>query len=291
MKKALIFIWILLSICTLMGCQKEFTEALQTKPTSEFQPSFTVDEAKDFLKKSNGPFAKPTIFMDFLQRNEEMKLFWEISNDFSKRGLTHMEVPFSNTSNSLFFPVQTILFWKDEKGIMNARFKYYQNATVNNKIDYSILLESIFDLDGKHIQTIAHHKGKMKNIRLNTALEARPMALNNCTEGRLLVPKVDCVVNGEEFSITCKIRYEYFYFSYCPDGAPPVIDENIGGGESGYEGDSEGFEPEPEAENDNIVDIQRILDCYNNIPNEGATYSVRLLVDIPIDKMTMVPFG
>jgi hypothetical protein len=64
--------------------------------------------------------------MDINNKKDEMNLFWDIRNTFNKNGITYMEVPFFAQNKMITYPTQTLIFWKNKNGEMEARFKSYQ---------------------------------------------------------------------------------------------------------------------------------------------------------------------
>jgi hypothetical protein len=295
MKKAQLLLLLILSIFTMMGCQKEFAETLQVEMASNTQPSFSMKDAKDFLTKSKSPFSKASLsFVDHNNKKDEMSLFWEIRNTYNKDGITYMEVPFTGLNNMVTYPTHTLIFWKNQNGEMEARFKTYQYPEKND-LNAPILLESIYDLNGKHIKTNAHQNGKKKKVEIFPASTPMRMADGGCTVSGFTYVYIHCEVQGETFTITCSVNYEPYLFYNCQGGNDNDDTEdpgnNGGGGGGGYQGDGSEFNPEPEMSNDNKVDVLKMFNCFDNIPNSGATYSVRLLVDIPVNGHPFLPIN
>ena len=62
-------------------------------------------------------------------------------------------------------------------------------------------------------------------------------------------------------------------------------EDNEDGGGGGSGGESSPAEllsyDEPEETSDPVVNLEKIIDCFNRLPNAGATYSAKIYVDIP----------
>jgi hypothetical protein len=280
MKKNLILFFVI-SLFSMFGCNKALIEPIQTPPSNDYKPTINIKEAKDFLAKSNSIYSQNSIsYIDLDNKKDELSLFWDMGSLYEYNDIKYLEVPFVDKNNMVTAPTHTLVFWKKQNGEIEARFKTYQLAKSEKGLNTEIFLESIYDLSGKHVKTNAHQNGKKKSVEI-TPTSSPVLMEGSCGSYGFILISYSCNSPGD-FTITCSANYELYTFNNCPgEGGANSEDweDNTGsGGGSGGEGDGPAYDPEPELPNDEIVDVEKLLKCFDNIPNAGATYSVRLLV-------------
>ena len=79
------------------------------------------------------------------------------------------------------------------------------------------------------------------------------------------------------------------YVYPCPNGGPVTANCPGPAGNNGWE-----YTPIlhiDENDDDPFIDLQKLINCFNQVPDLGATYSIKLCTDIPIDFFPDAPFN
>jgi hypothetical protein len=286
MKTNSIFYAALTAAC-LVGCTKQ----MPTVPAANSQQPPTVAEARAEAAKFAG-LSQSSVFA--LQSTAgtaiDATVQWNWAHTVKGQQTTWLRVPIAMPQKNAPFSSMAMQFAKEANGTVQAWLTTENLVRLNDTLRRAV---TFYTPQGKLHHALLLRDEQRKMYRLNVQLpEASGIDRRSggCKIEGYVYMTISCqtVPGGGPYDVSCRLTtHNHFNISCWGVGAEQSLGDGTGGA-GGGEGNGNLVLPEDALAYDEeedlsspVANLEKLLKCFSNLPDAGATYSAKIYVDIP----------
>jgi hypothetical protein len=274
-----------LTAACLVGCTKQ----MPTVPAANSHQPPTVAEARAEAAKFAG-LSQSSVFA--LQSTAgtaiDATVQWNWAHTVKGQQTTWLRVPIAMPQKNAPFSSMAMLFAREANGTVQAWLTTENLVRLNDTLRRAV---TFYTPEGKLHHALLLRDEQRKMYRLNVQLpEASGIdrRTSGCRlEGYVYMTSIcETPPLGGRYDAVCKYTTHNHFSINCSQVEEQWQGEEGGGG-SGGEGsnnpnpdDALAYDEEEDTD-DPVANLEKLLNCFGNLPDAGATYSAKIYVDIP----------